>query len=518
MRQRILGQSILWLIALVVCAPTAWSANLIAVRVGNHPDFTRIVFEFDEPTGYQITRASGLGEAALVITFEASSHVWNIDPKAKGAVAAVHVEPGVARAVANVVLRDSRSMLKEMILANPPRVVLDLMKEDAPAAAKPKATAKAQPEPVAKLPIRVPGPPEIVKPAPAPMPVAPEVTAEPIEIDPTETEWQDGAGGSAAVAKPSIPKPQGLQEAGLIEVTVPPHTVEPVPAPERVAKPTPAPERTVRKPVAHSEEASGGMGSLAWIAGVLAVGIGLLVFFMRRRSLPTDVDVTTLAIDAPDAQEGAAEERVPAAGFAMDADGEGVASEATKESSTDSTQAAEASVEAAAQPAEVAAQSAEVAAESRDGGSAGGSAGAFGPGDPQPPEKEPSEEDEVETSLFDKSLEGDQTMMNQDVNDLSGSQTQMQQNFPPPVAPDPDVARLLQEMERRVTQLESRLDESVEARERLERQVAAQSEELRVQRAAIARTQRALRSLSRSEEEQATEPALRDPAKPSPRG
>ena len=49
------------------------------------------------------------------------------------------------------------------------------------------------------------------------------------------------------------------------------------------------------------------------------------------------------------------------------------------------------------------------------------------------------------------------------------------------------------------------------ARERLERQVAAQSEELRVQRAAIARTQRALRSLSRSEEEQATEPALREP-------
>jgi hypothetical protein len=45
--------------------------------------------------------------------------------------------------------------------------------------------------------------------------------------------------------------------------------------------------------------------------------------------------------------------------------------------------------------------------------------------------------------------------------------------------------------------------------------VAAQSEELRVQRAAIARTQRALRSLNRSEEEQATEPALRDPEKPA---
>ncbi len=43
-------------------------------------------------------------------------------------------------------------------------------------------------------------------------------------------------------------------------------------------------------------------------------------------------------------------------------------------------------------------------------------------------------------------------------------------------------------------------------------EVAAQAEELRVQRAAIARTQRALRSLNRPAEEQATEPALRDPS------
>ena len=68
-------------------------------------------------------------------------------------------------------------------------------------------------------------------------------------------------------------------------------------------------------------------------------------------------------------------------------------------------------------------------------------------------------------------------------------------------------AGVLGELERRVAQMETRLDESVDARERLERQVAAQAEELRVQRAAIARTQRALRSLNRGEEEQATEPA-----------
>jgi hypothetical protein len=81
-------------------------------------------------------------------------------------------------------------------------------------------------------------------------------------------------------------------------------------------------------------------------------------------------------------------------------------------------------------------------------------------------------------------------------------------------AGDGDVARLVRQLERRIAQLETRLDEANDARERLERQVAAHSEELRVQRAAIARTQRALRSMSRGDEEQATEPALRDPSRP----
>jgi hypothetical protein len=83
-----------------------------------------------------------------------------------------------------------------------------------------------------------------------------------------------------------------------------------------------------------------------------------------------------------------------------------------------------------------------------------------------------------------------------------------------------DVTRMFTEFERRVASLESRLDEAVDARERLERQVAAQTEELRVQRAAIARTQRAVRNLSRPEEDTApTEPALRDPTRPEgPRG
>ena len=75
--------------------------------------------------------------------------------------------------------------------------------------------------------------------------------------------------------------------------------------------------------------------------------------------------------------------------------------------------------------------------------------------------------------------------------------------------------QMMREMNRRVESLEGRIDELVDARDRLERQVAAQTEELRVQRAAIARTQRAVRNLARPEDEdgeqEPTEPALRDP-------
>ena len=78
-------------------------------------------------------------------------------------------------------------------------------------------------------------------------------------------------------------------------------------------------------------------------------------------------------------------------------------------------------------------------------------------------------------------------------------------------ADNSEVMRMLLEFEQRVSGLESRLEEVTETKERLERQVAAQTEELRVQRAAIARTQRALRNLSRPDEESPTEPALRDP-------
>lgn len=67
----------------------------------------------------------------------------------------------------------------------------------------------------------------------------------------------------------------------------------------------------------------------------------------------------------------------------------------------------------------------------------------------------------------------------------------------------------LAELERRLSLLEQRLEEVIDAKDRLERQVSAQTEELRVQRAAIARTQRVLRTVVRPEDDQPSEPVLK---------
>jgi hypothetical protein len=73
-----------------------------------------------------------------------------------------------------------------------------------------------------------------------------------------------------------------------------------------------------------------------------------------------------------------------------------------------------------------------------------------------------------------------------------------------------DASHAAGELESRMKDLERRIEQLAEARERLERQVAAQTEELRVQRAAIARTQRVVRSMTKGEE-LATEPVPRAP-------
>jgi hypothetical protein len=77
----------------------------------------------------------------------------------------------------------------------------------------------------------------------------------------------------------------------------------------------------------------------------------------------------------------------------------------------------------------------------------------------------------------------------------------------PPAFSGPSDAARSEELfaDERLAHLERKLKDLEEAKDRIERQLAAQSEELRVQRAAIARTQRVLRTVARTDDE-ATEP------------
>jgi hypothetical protein len=212
--------------------------------------------------------------------------------------------------------------------------------------------------------------------------------------------------------------------------------------------------------------------TLVGIAVGALIVLVVAVRFFRRRSLPNDLDVTTFADGPDDAAAVFASEtsdRVPAEGFSMnDSPTEGPAPQVEEQNTA-------------------AYSLSEVAAEAT----------------------------EPETGLYDEDSEGEKPM---DM-ETSNLPTDREDFGTPPAAVmsggDDNMSQLVQELAGRIANLETRIDEANDCRERLERQVAAQSEELRVQRAAIARTQRALRSLSRSEEDQATEPALREPSQPA---
>ncbi|MBW2290222.1 MAG: hypothetical protein JRG90_20700, partial [Deltaproteobacteria bacterium] len=102
-------------LALLFALP-AWSANLVQVRVGNHPTYTRVVFEFDAPSGYRIERrAAGEPDNTIRVTLDATSRTRNIVSKSKG-VESIDVDAGSGRSVAHIRTRHAGIPIREMIL------------------------------------------------------------------------------------------------------------------------------------------------------------------------------------------------------------------------------------------------------------------------------------------------------------------------------------------------------------------------------------------------------------------
>ena len=133
-------------IALGILAHPAYAATIVEVRVGSHPEFTRVVFQLDEPSGYRIerkTRVDGGGE--IVVTIDAASRPRSIRSRSS-LIELVTVEEILHRSVARIRLRNGGLNLREMILTGPPRIVLDVMRPTrAAAASKPTRSSRATP-------------------------------------------------------------------------------------------------------------------------------------------------------------------------------------------------------------------------------------------------------------------------------------------------------------------------------------------------------------------------------------
>jgi hypothetical protein len=287
---------------------------------------------------------------------------------------------------------------------------------------------------------------------------------------------------------------------------VPPPAIQPAPRltppetrPVRPAPPAPR-EAPAPQPTAGTSWLDRLTANPIWLGGAAAALLGVVaVIFVvrrRRRTLPNDLDVTAIA------EEIDGSGRIPAEGFSME-DGPGAHPSASDETSFAGLFDDEEPAAARPAPAPISRPPAPRAPAVTRTPSVTAPAAAAAEAD----------------SLFDSAGEladeepsqGD-APMNQEM-DLPAD-VRKSPATPPRMggsaAPSPDMTRMFQELERRIQALEARLDETNEAREKLERQVAAQSEELRVQRAAIARTQRALRTMTRPDEDKATEPALRE--------
>ncbi|TFG93896.1 MAG: hypothetical protein E4H11_07800, partial [Myxococcales bacterium] len=89
------------LAVLAILAGPAWSARVVEVRVGNHPKFTRVVFELDAPAGYRIERHAVDGGHEVVVKLSAASAPRQL--KSSGpVVAGVDLEQSGTDSVARV--------------------------------------------------------------------------------------------------------------------------------------------------------------------------------------------------------------------------------------------------------------------------------------------------------------------------------------------------------------------------------------------------------------------------------
>lgn len=424
------------LLVAVLVAARAEATRVVDVRVGAHEGYTRVVLELDGPSDYRIRRQS-LPSGGGSITELAVE----LD-SATGAFA-LGGRRGIVQSV-RVKPQGKGAVALIRLTVDAPRVADMTLKgpDRIVIDVRPPAKKAAAPKPKAAAP-----PPPKPKAAPKP---APKPAAKPVARAPQEPAAPPAA--SRLTTPPPKPLAGAARQAGP---DAPPGTEgpqgEPAPlgarAPQAAAKPrppTPAPRRP--EPAAAEEDGSSGFGILpiaAIVAALLAVW-----FFLRRRAQASDREIRDALpdfppLDGPDAHEPTDAMTISEADLAGPGDGE----------EPEVTAVAPEDEDLPARPGQV-----------------------IPPAPPPSAPPEPVSAPEPDAAPFPGIAAA------------------------PLAAPDTAAERTLSEIERRLRHIETRIEEMADSRERLDRQLAAHTEELRVQRSAIARAQRVLRNLTRPDD------------------
>lgn len=497
-------------------ATGAGAARVSEVRVGTHDDgHTRIVVELDSPAGYRLQTPREGQKPELIVDLDASSVERDVPSKSR-VVKKVHVEPGDDASTVRISLATGDVAVKEMLLANPPRIVFDVKargpipKSDAVAdAAEEEASAAASAEKVAVAPptpakveapkaepvvVAAAEPAPAVKPesavekreppiqlvAPPSAPAKPEAPIATANADakrdampppPTDAQPEGAPGASdTAASKPTLIPPLNREKSGA----------EQAPAGNTIASAAEARRKAVAEKAAAQAAGSGSLLDLAMSPIGLAVigGVVLLlaIVVIRRRRSAEDEDPLYTVMAADDAGVGVSMD----AAFPVADEAEVRAPVLANLGPYDTDAFEEAS---------------EPAVREYPNGPRQLALGSVPP--PSEPVSVTTVGDDESDSIFAAEPEV-----------IAAPAPEIAPAFAPTEPVLSPVASISAEVERRVAELERRLEQLTEARERLERQVAAQTEELRVQRAAIARTQRVVRTIAKTED-MATEPVPR---------
>ena len=175
-------------------AETEIRAEVIDLRIGDHKTYVRVVVELDNPASYRIERDHG--GAGVVLTVDARAKSRQIESPSAPVGSVAISSSGNGSKVKIELLRDNLRV-KEMVLVDPPRIVLDFFTPDV--AGEESSSIKA-PEPKAQSPTRAATSfPASNAQAPAPAPEKTPALSWPTE----ETSGTSSRGATADSPQPS---------------------------------------------------------------------------------------------------------------------------------------------------------------------------------------------------------------------------------------------------------------------------------------------------------------------------